>query len=58
MGEGSIEAYWDIYTADLAKEIALKIAGSQLHNHKPQEIGRMAVEIAKSVVENLKKKEE
>lgn len=58
MEEGSIEAYWDIYTADLAKEIALKIAGSQLHNHKPQEIGRMAVEIAKSVVENLKKKEE
>lgn len=56
--EGSVEAYWDVYTADLAKEIVLKIAGSQLHNHKPQEIGRMAVEIAKSVVENLKEREE
>lgn len=49
---------WEQYTADLAKEIVLKIAGSQLHNHKPQEIGRMAVEIAKSVVENLKEGEE
>lgn len=58
MEEGSVEAYWDVYTADLAKEIVLKIAGSQLHNHKTQEIGRMAVEIAKSVVENLKKREE
>ena len=55
--EGSVEAYWDVYTADLAKEIVLKIAGSQLHNHKTQEIGRMAVEIAKSVVENLKERE-
>lgn len=58
MEEGSVEAYWDVYTADLAKEIVLKIAGSQLHNHKTQEIGRMAVEIAKSVVDNLKKREE
>lgn len=49
---------WDAYTANLAKEIVLKIACSQLHNHKPQEIGRMAVEIAKSVVENLKESED
>lgn len=48
---------WEQYTADLAKEIVLKIAGSQLHNHKTQEIGRIAVEIAKSVVENLKESE-
>lgn len=48
---------WEQYAADLAKEIVLKIAGSQLHNHEPQGIGRMAVEIAKSVVENLKESE-
>lgn len=52
------DSYWDAYTADLAKEVVLKIAGSQLHNHQPQEISRMAVEIAKSVVENLKESEE
>lgn len=49
---------WEQYTADLAKEIVLKIAGSQLYNHKSHEIGRMAVEIAKSVVENLKESNE
>ena len=49
-------AYYDAYTADLAKEIVLKIVGSHLHDNKPQEIGKTAVEVAKSVVEELKKK--
>lgn len=52
------DSYWDAYAANLAKEVVLKIAGSQSHNHQPQEISRMAVEIAKSVVENLKESEE
>lgn len=50
------DTFWDAYTADLAKEIAVKIVGSQLHSHKPYEVGEMAVEVAKSVVENLKRK--
>ena len=47
---------WDSFPADLAKDITLKIVGSQLHGNKPQEIGKIAVEVAKSVVEELKKK--
>lgn len=58
MEEAIVEAYWAAYTDDLAKEIVLKIVGSQLHNHTPSEIGQMAVDVAKSVVENLKKREE
>lgn len=47
------EAYWDAYTADLAKEIALKVANKY---SDPKEAAGYAVSVAKAVVENLKKK--
>lgn len=43
------DSYWDAYTADLAKEIAIVYA-------KQKRDVRMAVRTAKSVVEELKKK--
>ncbi|WP_300905734.1 hypothetical protein [uncultured Bacteroides sp.] len=47
------DSYWDTYTADLAKEIALKVANKY---SDPKEAAGYAVSVAKSVVENLKKK--
>lgn len=44
---------WDTYTADLAKEIALKVANKY---NDPKEAADYAVSVAKAVVENLKKK--
>lgn len=49
------EAYWDAYAADLAKEIAVKVANKKMDNH-PEEIGAYAVSVAKAVVEGLKRK--
>ena len=49
------DSYWDTYTADLAKEVTLKVANKKMDNH-PEEIGAYAVSVAKAVVENLKKK--
>ena len=46
---------WDAYAADLAKEIALKVANKKMDNH-PEEIGAYAVSVAKAVVEGLKRK--
>lgn len=47
------DSYWDAYTADLAKEIALKVANEY---SDPKEAAGYAVSVAKAVVENLKKK--
>lgn len=47
------DSYWDAYTADLAKEIALKVANKY---SDPKEAADYAVSVAKAVVENLKKK--
>ncbi len=44
---------WQRYTADLAKEIALKVANKY---NNPKEAADCAVSVAKAVVENLKKK--
>lgn len=49
------DSYWDAYTADLAKEVALKVANKKMDNH-PEEIGAYAVSVAKAVVEGLKRK--
>lgn len=49
------ESFWDAYTADLAKEVALKVANKKMDNH-PEEIGAYAVSVAKAVVEGLKRK--
>ncbi len=45
---------WDSYTADLAKEIAVKL--SKPNENKPGYVADYAVSVAKAVVENLKKK--
>lgn len=47
------EAYWNTYTADLAKEIALKVANKY---NDPKEVAEYAVKVAKAVVEGLKRK--
>lgn len=47
------DSYWDAYTADLAKEIAVKVANKY---NGPKEAADYAVSVAKAVVENLKKK--
>ncbi len=47
--------YWEQYTADLAKEIALKVANKHMDGN-PEGIGAYAVSVAKAVVESLKKK--
>lgn len=44
---------WQRYEADLAKEIALKVANKF---NDPKEAAEYAVSVAKAVVENLKKK--
>lgn len=46
-------SYWLRYEADLAKEIALKVANKY---NDPKEAADYAVSVAKAVVENLKKK--
>lgn len=47
------DSYWDAYTGDLAKEVALKVANKF---NTPHEAADYAVKVAKSVVEGLKKK--
>lgn len=49
------DMFWDAYTAELAKDIALKVANKKMDNH-PEEIGAYAVSVAKAVVEGLKRK--
>lgn len=44
---------WDAYTADLAKEIASKVANKF---NDPKEAAKYAVSVAKAVVEGLKRK--
>lgn len=44
---------WDSYAADLAKEVALKVANKY---NDPNEVAEYAVSVAKAVVEGLKKK--
>lgn len=45
------DSYWDAYTADLAKEVALKVANKYTD---PNEAAEYAVSVAKAVVEGLK----
>lgn len=47
------DSYWDSYSADLAKEIALKVANKY---NDPKETAEYAVSVAKAVAEGLKKK--
>ena len=47
------DSYWDAYTADLAKEVALKVANKY---NGPKEAAEYAVKVAKAVVEGLKRK--
>lgn len=47
------DTFWDSYTADLAKEIAVKVANKF---NDPKEAAEYAVSVAKSVVEGLKRK--
>ena len=47
------DSYWDTYTADLARDLALKVANKY---NDPKEAADYAVSVAKAVVENLKKK--
>lgn len=45
--------YWDAYTADPAKEVALKVANKF---NDPEQAADYAVKVAKAVVEGLKRK--
>lgn len=47
------DSYWDAYAADLAKEVALKIANKY---SDPEQAAEYAVQVAKAVVEGLKRK--
>lgn len=47
------DSYWDAYTADLAKEVALKVANKY---NDPKEVAEYAVKVAKAVAEGLKRK--
>lgn len=47
------DSYWDAYAADLAKEIAVKVANKYTD---PKETAEYAVKVAKAVVEGLKRK--
>lgn len=47
------DSFWDAYTADLAKEVALKVANKF---NDPKEAAEYAVSVAKAVVEGLKRK--
>lgn len=49
------DSYWNAYTADLAKEVALKITNKHMDG-KPEDVGAYAVSVAKAVVEGLKRK--
>lgn len=51
--EAHNEAYWDAYTADLTKEVALKVANKF---NDPKQAAEYAVSVAKAVVEGLKRK--
>lgn len=46
-------SYWDAYAADLAKEVALKVANKY---NDPEQAAEYAVSVAKAVVEGLKRK--
>ena len=46
------DSYWDAYAADLAKEVALKVANKY---NDPKETAEYAVSVAKAVVEGLKR---
>ncbi len=46
---------WDAYTADLAHDIAVKIVNKNMGSD-PEKVGEYAVKVAKSVVEELKRK--
>lgn len=46
------DGFWDAYTADVAKEIALKVANRY---NDPEEAAEYAVKVAKSVVAELRK---
>lgn len=45
--------YWQCYEANLAKEVALKVANKY---NDPKEVADYAVKVAKAVVEGLKRK--
>lgn len=47
------DGFWDAYTADLAKEVALKVANKY---NDPKEVAEYAVSVAKVVAEGLKRK--
>lgn len=47
------ESFWDAYTADLAKEVVLKVANKY---NDPKQVAEYAVKVAKAVVEGLKRK--
>lgn len=47
------DGFWDAYAADLAKEIAVKVANKF---NSPSEVAEYAVSVAKAVVERLKRK--
>lgn len=47
------DSYWEAYTADLAKEVALKVANKY---NDPGQAAEYAVSVAKAVVEGLKRK--
>lgn len=47
------DSYWDAYAADLAKEVALKVANKF---NDPEQAAEYAVSVAKAVVEGLKRK--
>lgn len=47
------DSYWDAYTADLAKEVVLKVANKF---NDPKEAAEYAVSVARAVVEGLKRK--
>lgn len=47
------DSYWDAYAADLAKELALKVANKF---NTPHEAAEYAVSVAKAVAEGLKRK--
>lgn len=47
------DSYWDAYAAELAKEVALKVAN---RFNDPKESAEYAVSVAKAVVEGLKRK--
>lgn len=47
------DSYWDAYAADLAKEVALKVANKY---NDPEQAAEYAVLVAKAVMEGLKRK--